>query len=298
MCKFRLIYLVFQIFLKKLFMNTKHAMSINCKGTLVDLSRPKIMGILNLTPDSFFDGGKFNDNDGALRQCEKMISEGADFIDIGAYSSRPGAKKISEEEELKRLLPALERVLKEFPETLCSVDTFRSNVAARALDLGAALVNDISAGNLDSKMLRTVGKYQVPYIAMHMQGTPTSMQQNPTYENIIDELIYFFSEKIKEAHSAGINDVIIDPGFGFGKTIPNNYEILKKLETFECLNTPMLVGISRKSMIYKKLGIDASSALNGTSILHTIALSKKTRILRVHDVKEAKECVYLLEALQ
>jgi len=279
-------------------MNTKHAMSINCKGTLVDLSRPKIMGILNLTPDSFFDGGKFNDNDGALRQCEKMISEGADFIDIGAYSSRPGAKKISEEEELKRLLPALERVLKEFPETLCSVDTFRSNVAARALDLGAALVNDISAGNLDSKMLRTVGKYQVPYIAMHMQGTPTSMQQNPTYENIIDELIYFFSEKIKEAHSAGINDVIIDPGFGFGKTIPNNYEILKKLETFECLNTPMLVGISRKSMIYKKLGIDASSALNGTSILHTIALSKKTRILRVHDVKEAKECVYLLEALQ
>lgn len=298
MCKFRLIYLVFQIFLKKLFMNTKHAMSINCKGTLVDLSRPKIMGILNLTPDSFFDGGKFNDNDGALRQCEKMIFEGADFIDIGAYSSRPGAKKISEEEELKRLLPALERVLKEFPETLCSVDTFRSNVAARALDLGAALVNDISAGNLDSKMLRTVGKYQVPYIAMHMQGTPTSMQQNPTYENIIDELIYFFSEKIKEAHSAGINDVIIDPGFGFGKTIPNNYKILKKLETFECLNTPILVGISRKSMIYKKLGIDASSALNGTSILHTIALSKKTRILRVHDVKEAKECVYLLEALQ
>ena len=253
---------------------------------------------MNLTPDSFFDGGKFNDNDGALRQCEKMISEGADFIDIGAYSSRPGAKKISEEEELKRLLPALERVLKEFPETLCSVDTFRSNVAARALDLGAALVNDISAGNLDSKMLRTVGKYQVPYIAMHMQGTPTSMQQNPTYENIIDELIYFFSEKIKEAHSAGINDVIIDPGFGFGKTIPNNYKILKKLETFECLNTPILVGISRKSMIYKKLGIDASSALNGTSILHTIALSKKTRILRVHDVKEAKECVYLLEALQ
>ena len=279
-------------------MNTKHAMNINCKGTLVDLSKPKIMGILNLTPDSFFDGGKFNDDDDALRQCERMISEGADFIDIGALSSRPGAKEISEEEELKRLLPALEKVLKEFPETLCSIDTFRSNVAARALDLGVALVNDISAGNLDSKMLRTVGEYQVPYIAMHMQGTPTSMQQNPTYENIIDELIYFFSEKIKEAHSAGINDVIIDPGFGFGKTIPDNYEILKKLETFECLNTPILVGISRKSMIYKKLGIDASSALNGTSILHTIALLKKTQILRVHDVKEAKECVYLLEALQ
>ena len=298
MRKFRLIYLVFQIFLKKLFMNTTQAMSINCKGTLVDLSKPKIMGILNLTPDSFFDGGKYNNEDAALKQCEKMISEGADFVDVGTYSSKPGANEISEDEELNRLLPTLERILKEFPETFFSIDTFRSTVALKALDRGAALINDISAGNLDPKMLETVGKYKVPFIAMHMQGTPSSMQLNPTYENIMEELIYFFSEKIKEAHSAGINDVIIDPGFGFGKTIPHNYEILKKLEAFHSLNTPILVGISRKSMIYKKLGTSASLALNGTSILNTVALSKKAQILRVHDVKEAKECVYLLEALQ
>tara|TARA_B100000767_G_C19775457_1_gene542294 strand:- start:390 stop:1229 length:840 start_codon:yes stop_codon:yes gene_type:complete len=279
-------------------MNTTQAININCKGTLVDLSKPKIMGILNLTPDSFFDGGKYNNEDAALKQCEKMISEGADFVDIGTSSSKPGAKEISEDEELNRLLPTLERILKEFPGIFFSIDTFRSNVAEKALDRGAALINDISAGNLDPKMLETVGKHKVPFIAMHMQGTPSSMQLNPTYKNIIGELIYFFSEKIKEAHSAGINDIIIDPGFGFGKTIPHNYEILKKLETFQSLNTPILIGVSRKSMIFKKLGIDASLALNGTSVLNTVALSKKAQILRVHDVKEAKECVYLLEALQ
>jgi len=273
-------------------------MTINCNGSLIDLASPKILGILNLTPDSFYDGGNFQETTKAQKQCEKLLEEGADFIDLGAYSSRPGAKEVSEKEELKRLIPVLETLKKTFPNALFSIDTFRSKVAKECLDRGAAMINDISAGNLDEVMLKVVGQFHVPYIAMHMQGKPKTMQDNPTYSDLFTEMMHFFSSKISDCQAAGIQDVILDPGFGFGKTIPNNYKILKKLETFECLNTPILVGISRKSMIYKKLGIDASSALNGTSILHTIALSKKTRILRVHDVKEAKECVYLLEALQ
>jgi dihydropteroate synthase len=256
------------------------------------------MGILNLTPDSFFDGGNYNKVDAALVQCEKMIKEGADFIDVGAYSSKPGTEEVSEVEELKRLLPTFEKLKFEFPQTLFSIDTFRSKVAAQTIDRGAALINDISAGAFDPEMLTTVGKHQVPFIAMHMQGRPETMQLQPVYTNVVDEVVFFFSKKIKEAQTAGINDIIIDPGFGFGKTKEHNFELLKQLETFQCFDVPVLAGVSRKSMIYKTLNIKAETALNGTTVLHTLALSKKAQILRVHDVKEAKECIDLLEALQ
>jgi len=279
-------------------MNTKHHMTINCQGTLVDLSKPKIMGILNLTPDSFFDGGNHNSIDAALVQCEKMITEGADFIDVGAYSSKPGTKEVSEEEELRRLLPTFEKMKLAFPQILFSIDTFRSKVAAQTIDCGAALINDISAGAFDSDMLSTVGKHQVPFVAMHMQGKPATMQLQPKYKNVVDEVIFFFSKKVKEARAAGINDIILDPGFGFGKTKEHNFELLKQLETFQCFDVPVLAGVSRKSMIYKTLNIEAETALNGTTVLHTVALTKKAQILRVHDVKEAKECIDLLEALQ
>lgn len=279
-------------------MNTKQSMTINCRGTLIDFSKPKIMGILNLTPDSFFDGGSYNSVEAAHIQCDKMIREGTDFIDLGACSAKPGSEKVSEDEELKRLLPVLERLIQEFPETHFSIDTFRSKVAEETIERGAALINDISAGTLDSQMIPTVGKFQVPYIAMHMQGKPSTMQLNPAYTNVVDELVFFFSEKIKEARAAGINDIILDPGFGFGKTKAHNYEILKKLETFQCFDSPILAGVSRKSMIHKTLNIEAADALNGTTVLHTIALTKKAQLLRVHDVKEAKECIDLLEALQ
>ena len=279
-------------------MNTKQRISINCKGSLVDLSKPKVMGILNLTPDSFYDGGSYNSIDAACIQCNKMIEDGADFIDLGAYSSKPGTEEVSEEEELKRLLPTLEKLTVEFPQTLFSIDTFRSKIASMSIDRGAAIINDISAGGFDPEMLNTVGKHQVPFIAMHMQGNPATMQIKPTYDNVVDEVVFFFSEKINEARAAGINDIILDPGFGFGKTKVHNFELLKKLETFQCFNVPVLAGVSRKSMIYKTLNIDAASALNGTTVLHTIALTKKAQLLRVHDVKEAKECIELLEALQ
>jgi len=279
-------------------MNTKRSMTINCRGNLIDFTKPKIMGILNLTPDSFFDGGNFNSIDHATKQCERMILEGADFIDIGAVSSKPGANQVKENEELNRLLPVLEKLITEFPEMYFSIDTFRSKVASEALELGASIINDISAGGFDSEMLAVVGRHKAPYIAMHMQGKPSDMQLNPQYRNLMEELIFFFSEKIKEAHTAGINDLIIDPGFGFGKTKEHNFDILKNLEDFQNLNTPVLAGISRKSMIYKTLQVDAASALNGTTVLNTIALSKKAQIIRVHDVKEAKECIDLLEALQ
>mgnify|MGYP003687454929 FL=1 len=279
-------------------MNTKRSMTINCRGNLIDFTKPKIMGILNLTPDSFFDGGNFNSIDHATKQCERMILEGADFIDIGAVSSKPGANQVKENEELNRLLPVLEKLITEFPEMYFSIDTFRSKVASEALELGASIINDISAGGFDSEMLAVVGRHKAPYITMHMQGKPSDMQLNTQYGNLMEELIFFFSEKIKEAHTAGINDLIIDPGFGFGKTKEHNFDILKNLEDFQNLNTPVLAGISRKSMIYKTLQVDAASALNGTTVLNTIALYKKAQIIRVHDVKEAKECIDLLEALQ
>lgn len=271
--------------------------SIQCKGKLVSLDSPKIMGILNVTPDSFFDGGMYKDETSILLQVEKMLNDGATFIDVGAYSSRPNAPHVTEEEEKQRLLPIVELILKKFPETIISIDTFRANVAKEAVEVGASLINDISAGNLDMNMMPTVGKLGVPYIMMHMQGTPQTMQQNPTYENIVKELLYYFSEKIAEAKSYKINDIIIDPGFGFGKTVSHNYSILKQLELFKLLEFPILAGVSRKSMIYKVLETSPQEALNGTSVLHTIALQKHASILRVHDVKEAMECIKLVSMI-
>jgi len=273
-------------------------MTINLKGNLIDLNEPKIMGILNLTPDSFFDGGRFNSEESAVRQTEKMIKEGAFFVDLGACSTRPGAGEISEDEEQKRLFPILEKLVNTFPEVYFSVDTYRSTVAAGSLDRGAAMINDISGGQFDSKMMETVGNYPAPYVLMHIVGSPQKMQENPQYQNVTQEVLYYFSEKVQLAYEKGINDVIIDPGFGFGKTLEHNYELFNNLDLLHSLQLPLLVGVSRKSMIYKKLGITPEEALNGTTALHSLALNKGAHILRVHDVKQAKECSILLQALQ
>lgn len=268
-------------------------MTINCKGQLIDLSTPKVMGILNLTPNSFFDGGKYKNDSEILSQVEKMLNDGATFIDIGAYSSKPKAEFVSEEEELNRIVPIVQLIVKKFPETLLSIDTFRSTVAKVCIENGAAIINDISAGNLDETMLETIAKYNVPYIMMHMRGTPQTMQSMTDYENLVKEILFYFSEKVAKARSFGINDLIVDPGFGFAKTLEQNYDILQKLELFKILELPLLAGFSRKSMIYKLLNSSAEEALNGTTVLNTIALTKGAKILRVHDVKEAFECVVL-----
>lgn len=272
-------------------------MTINCKGNLIDLSQPKIMGILNITPDSFFDGGKHKDEKAVLKQVEKMLTEGATFIDIGAYSSRPGADPVSEEEELQRILPIVNLLVKEFNDIIISIDTFRSRIASKCLENGAALINDISAGLLDKNMLSTVAKYKVPYIMMHMKGTSQTMQRETNYENLITDIQFYFSQRIAKARNLGIYDLIIDPGFGFAKTLEQNYELLKHLEVFQNMNIPLLAGLSRKSMIYKALETDAQNALNGTTALHMISLQKGAKILRVHDVKEALECITLNQQL-
>ena len=256
------------------------------------------MGILNVTPDSFYDGGIYRDKKAILSKVEKMISEGATFIDIGGYSSRPNANHISEDEELKRVLPAIEIVLKEFPEALISVDTFRSKVAKQGIEVGASMVNDISAGNLDENMLATIASLKVPYIMMHMKGNPQTMLQQTKYQNLLKEVMFYFSEKIEKASRLGIVDLVIDPGFGFSKTIHQNYALLNSLDHFNILELPILVGVSRKSMIHKPLNISADEALNGTTILNTIALQKGASILRVHDVKEAMECIKLTQQLK
>lgn len=271
--------------------------SINCHGKLIDLSSPKVMGILNCTPDSFFDGGKYNNSAAIVNQVEKMLSEGATFIDVGAYSSRPGAKHISEEEELARILPVTKLLISEFSSILISADTFRSNVAKQCVDNGACIINDISAGEMDVKMFSEIAKLQVPYVIMHMQGTPQNMQQNPTYANVVTDLLYYFSKKLVELHKLGVNDVITDMGFGFGKTVDHNYQLLKNLELFKNLEAPILVGLSRKGMLYKPLNITAESALNTTTAANTIALLNGASILRVHDVKEAVESIKIVELL-
>ena len=272
-------------------------MTINCKGTLIDLSTPKVMGILNITPDSFYDGGHYKNNASILNQVEKMLSEGATFIDLGAYSSRPGANHVSETEELNRIIPIVELLVAKFPDINLSIDTFRSNIAKKCIGAGAAMVNDISAGQLDSTMLETVGKLNVPYIMMHMKGTPQTMQQFTDYEDLIKDIIYYFSERITEARSHKINDIIIDPGFGFSKTLEQNYKLLNNLKLLNIIGLPILVGVSRKSMIYKLLNNSPNKALNGTTSLNTIALLRGAKILRVHDVKEAMECVKLTNQL-
>lgn len=272
-------------------------MTINCKGQLIDLTIPKIMGILNVTPNSFFDGGKYKNESEILSRVEKMSSEGATFIDVGAYSSKPSAKFVSEQEEISRIIPVLNLILKHFPETILSIDTFRAEVAKASIESGAAIINDISAGHLDEKMLETVAKYNVPYIMMHMKGTPQTMQTLTQYDDIVKEMLFYFSERIAKARSFGINDLITDPGFGFAKTVEQNYEVFQKLDLFNLLELPMLIGISRKSMIYKTLNSNAEEALNGTTVLNTIALTKGAKILRVHDVKEAMECVTLFNKI-
>ena len=273
-------------------------MTINCNGKLIDLTSPKVMGILNVTPNSFFDGGKHTNEKAILVQVEKMLSEGAIFIDIGGYSSKPSAEFVSEEEELQRLIPVIKNVVKEFPDVIISVDTFRSKVAQEAIENGASIINDISAGNLDAKMMETVAKLQVPYIMMHMKGTPQTMQSLAQYENIVKEMLFYFSQKIAQARSLGINDLILDPGFGFAKTLEQNFQVLSKLELFQMTELPLLVGVSRKSMVYKTLETTAEFALNGTTSLNTISLLKGAKILRVHDVKEAVECVKLHQQLK
>lgn len=272
-------------------------MTINCLGQLIDFKQPSVMGILNITPDSFYDGGKYATEKAILSQVEKMLSESAKFIDIGAYSSKPNVAEISETEELSRLIPVLQSVLAHFPDALVSVDTFRSEVARQSIENGAAIINDISAGNLDAKMMETIAKYQVPYIMMHMKGTPQTMQSLAQYENIVKEMLFYFSQKVAAARELGINDLIIDPGFGFAKTLDQNYEVLQKLELFEALDLPILVGVSRKSMIYKPLESSAIEALNGTTAVNAIALVKGANLLRVHDVKAAVEAVTLYSKL-
>jgi len=272
-------------------------MTINCRGNLIDLTIPKVMGILNVTPNSFYDGGKYANDKALLNQAAKMLEEGATFIDIGAYSSKPSAEFVSEADEIARLVPAVQLILQHFPETLISVDTFRAKVAKAALEAGACIVNDIAAGGLDEQMMQTVADFQVPYIMMHMKGNPQTMQSLTQYNNITKEVLFYFSEKIAQARSFGINDLIVDPGFGFAKTTEQNFELLANLELFDRLELPILVGVSRKSMIYKTLETTAEFALNGTTVLNTIALQKGSNILRVHDVKEAIECVKLHQSL-
>ncbi len=268
-------------------------MTINCKGQLIDLSTPKVMGILNVTPNSFFDGGKYKNQQEILSQVKLMLAEGATFIDIGAYSSKPNADFVSVKEEIARIIPVVDLILKHFPKALLSIDTFRSEVTQLTIENGAALINDIAAGILDEQMMSVVAKHNVPYIMMHMRGTPQTMQTMTDYEDIVKEILFYFSQKVHQARSLGINDLILDPGFGFAKTTDQNYEVLQKMELFQMLELPLLAGISRKSMVYKPLHSNASEALNGTTVLNTIALTKGAKILRVHDVKEAMECITL-----
>ncbi len=253
------------------------------------------MGILNLTPDSFYDGGKYNSDKTILQQVEKMLTEGATFIDIGAYSSRPRATHISEEEELKRLLPILKIIVKQFPDALISIDTFRNKVAKESIAIGAAIINDISAGTLDKKMLQTIAQLQVPYIIMHMKGNPKTMQNKLEYDDLIKEIYFYFSKKISDLRALGVNDIIVDPGFGFSKTLNQNYELLQNLDFFQNLDVPVLSGTSRKSMLYKLLETTPDQSLNASTVANTISLLNGANILRVHDVKEAVEAVKIVQ---
>ena len=273
----------------------KQKLSLNIRGSLLDLSRPKIMGILNLTPDSFYDGGLNNDPVMALNKAEMLLAEGADILDFGAYSSRPGAEHISEQEELERLIPVIKAVVREFPDAVLSVDTFRSSVAKVAINEGAHIVNDISAGEMDKAMFETVAALHVPYFLMHMRGTPQTMTGLTNYTDLTTEVCQYFAAKINQLKQLGVKDLIVDPGFGFAKTPEQSFELLKNLDLLKITGHPILAGLSRKSMIYKTLGTDAENALNGTIAANTIALMKGANILRVHDVKAAREAITIFE---
>jgi dihydropteroate synthase len=272
--------------------------TLNVRGKLVDLSIPRIMGILNVTPDSFFDGSRYTDSAQALRQVEKMMNEGATFIDIGGYSSRPGATDISVEEEVERTAPMVKLISKAFPEAIISIDTFRAVVARKAVEEGAAIINDISGGDLDADMFTTVADLQVPYILMHMRGTPQTMKELSHYDLMVKDLIDYFHQRVYRLQALGVKDIIIDPGFGFAKNTEQNFELLNHLEDLAVLGLPLLAGLSRKSMIWETLNETAATALNGTTSLNTVALIKGAAILRVHDVKEAADTVKLIEKLK
>ncbi|MDB5191721.1 MAG: folP [Segetibacter sp.] len=268
--------------------------TINCKGRLLVIDNPIIMGIINVTPDSFYSGSRIKGTDAVLEQARKMLDEGATIVDIGGQSSRPGSQQLSVDEELQRVIPAIETINKHFPSAIISIDTYYARVAREAIHSGASIVNDISSAALDEAMLETVAALKVPYIIMHMQGTPQTMQQSPSYENVTREVLDYFIRKIEQCRLAGINDVIIDPGFGFGKTIQHNFQLLRELSVFTILERPILAGLSRKGTVYKTLGTTAEEALNGTTVLNTIALLNGAKILRVHDVKEAAEAIKLV----
>jgi dihydropteroate synthase len=270
-------------------------LTLNLRGRLLDLHTPLVMGIVNATPDSFFSGSRAGDEQLLLKKVGTMISEGVDIIDIGGQSTRPGADALTHQQEAQRVLPAVEAVLRAFPEALISIDTFFAPVAAGALDRGASMVNDISGGLLDAAMLQTVARYKVPYVCMHMRGTPQTMHQHTSYTDLITELLDYFIERIEACRAAGIVDIIIDPGFGFSKTVDQNFFLLRNLSALKILARPMLAGLSRKSTIYRTLGITAEEALNGTTVLNTVALMNGASILRVHDVREAKEAVKLVQ---
>jgi dihydropteroate synthase len=271
--------------------------SLNCKGSLLALDTPIVMGIINVTPDSFYSGSRLNTTDDILKQVERMIAEGATIIDVGGQSTRPGSLDIGVSEEKERVIPAIKSINNHFPEIIISVDTFHSTIAREAVETGASIVNDISGGSLDEGMFATVALLRVPYICMHLKGTPETMQQYAQYDNVALEVLDYFIKKIEQCRLAGINDVILDAGFGFAKTIEHNFELLKKLETLKIIDRPILVGVSRKSTIYKTLGVTAEDALNGTTVLNTVALLTGAHILRVHDVKEAVEAIKLVTAL-
>ncbi|MXV49349.1 dihydropteroate synthase [Pedobacter sp. HMF7647] len=275
----------------------KQKSTLNINGKLLDLTVPKVMGILNITPDSFYDGGVHNNIDQALRHTEKHLSEGAAIIDIGAYSSRPSAADISVKDEIDRLRPVLQAIAKRFPEAILSIDTFRSEVATAAVNEGAHIINDISGGSLDERMFETIAELKVPYILMHMRGTPKTMQKLTSYNNMVQEILEYFISRISDLRSLGVKDIIIDPGYGFAKTTEQNYELLSRSDQFKILELPVLTAVSRKSMIYKPLEISADEALNGTTALHTIALLKGSSILRAHDVKQAVEAIKIVSML-
>ncbi len=271
--------------------------SLKIKNINYSITRPQVMGILNTTDDSFYDGGKYHTIDKALLRCEDMLHEGADIIDIGGQSTRPGADSITENEEIRRTAPVIDAIIKRFPDCIISIDTFRSAVANHAVRAGAAIVNDVSAGDDDEEMIRMVSRLQVPYIAMHKKGLPKTMQDQPHYEDVLLEVKLYLENKLRLYRDAGIEDIVLDPGFGFGKTLDNNYHLLKHLDVFHTLNCPILVGVSRKSMVWKLLATEPSKALNGSTALHMLALAKGAHFLRVHDIKEAVDCVKIAEEM-
>ena len=265
--------------------------TINCSGTLIDLTRPIVMGVLNVTPDSFYDGGAYTSLDASFAKAERMIVDGAQIIDVGGMSSRPGAEIIDEKEEMSRVVPVIRKIKTIYPDQIISIDTVHGAVAKAAIDVGASIINDISAGSIDPSIVDVSVAERVPYILMHMQGAPSDMQLNPTYNNVVMDILSYFKNKVFELRKRGLHDIIIDPGFGFGKTVEQNYSLLSKLSVFKILDCPLMIGLSRKSMIYKPLQIDPENALNGTTAAHMVALRNGASILRVHDVREAVQAI-------